>query len=47
MHRAHDIFDVDNGIVDQNTRDDGDGEEADEVEGEAGGRNGPKGGNGR
>ena len=35
-HVAHDVLDLDDGVVDQDAGDDGDGEQADEVEREAG-----------
>ena len=34
-HVAHDVLDLDDGVVDQDARDDGDGEQADEIEREA------------
>ena len=42
-HVAHDVLDLDDGVVDQDAGDDGDGEQADEVKGEAGGIDGPEG----
>ncbi len=42
-HVAHDVLDLDDGVVDQDAGDDGDGEQAHEIEREAHGLHGPEG----
>ena len=41
-HVAHDVLDLDDGVVDEDAGDDGDGEQGDEVEREAGSAHGPE-----
>ena len=44
---AHDVLDLDDGVVDQDAGDDGDGEQADEIQREARRIEGPEGGDDR